>query len=115
MSSTPTTTPATPKAVVPPPPHEIRVYGHSKLFYWWPIWMLSFLFALTIFWLNRGSRWRWLGFLWPAGMLFTVVATANHWWLDGVGGATTVLIGLVIAWRLSGGLPMPWEWRPRRA
>jgi hypothetical protein len=25
-----------------------------------------------------------------------------------------VLIGLVIAWRLSGGLPMPWDWRPRR-
>ena len=75
----------------------------------------TFLFALTIFWLNRGSRWRWLAFLWPAGMLFTVVATANHWWLDGVGGATAVLIGLVIAWRLSGDLPMPWDWRPRGA
>jgi hypothetical protein len=75
----------------------------------------TFLFALTIFWLNRGSRWRWLGFLWPAGMLFTVVATANHWWLDGVGGVAAVLIGLVIAWRLSGDLPMPWDWRPRRA
>ena len=75
----------------------------------------TFLFALTIFWLNRGSRWRWLAFLWPAGMLFTVVATANHWWLDGVGGATAVLIGLVIAWRLSGDLPMPWDWRPRAA
>ncbi len=73
------------------------------------------LFALTIFWLNRGSRWRWLAFLWPAGMLFVVVATANHWWLDGVGGAAAVLIGLVIAWRLSGDLPMPWDWRPRRA
>jgi hypothetical protein len=73
------------------------------------------LFALTIFWLNRGSRWRWLAFLWPAGMLFTVMATANHWWLDGVGGAAAVLLGLLIAWRLSGDLPMPWEWRPRRA
>ncbi len=75
----------------------------------------SVLFALTLFWLNRGSRWRWLAFLWPAGMLFVVVATANHWWLDGVGGAATVLIGLAVAWRLSGGLPMPWDWRPRRA
>jgi hypothetical protein len=75
----------------------------------------TFLFALTIFWLNRGSRWRWLAFLWPATMLFTVVATANHWWLDGVGGVMAVLIGLVIAWRLSGDLPMPWDWRRRRA
>jgi hypothetical protein len=48
-------------------------------------------------------------------MLFTVVATANHWWLDGVGGVMAVLIGLVIAWRLSGDLPMPWDWRRRRA
>jgi hypothetical protein len=72
------------------------------------------LFALTIFWLNRGSRWRWLAFLWPAGMLFVVMATANHWWLDGVGGAAAVLIALPIAWRLAGDLPMPWEWRPRR-
>jgi hypothetical protein len=75
----------------------------------------TFLFALTIFWLNRGSRWRWLAFLWPGTMLFTVVATANHWWIDGLGGVTAVLIGLVIAWRLSGDLPMPWDWRRRRA
>ena len=26
-------------------------------------------------------------------MLFTVMATANHWWLDGVGGAIAVLVG----------------------
>ncbi len=73
------------------------------------------LFALTIFWLNRGSRWRWLAFLWPAGMLFVVMATANHWWLDGVGGAAAVLLGLLIAWRLAGDLPMPWQWRARPA
>lgn len=68
----------------------------------------TLLFALTIFWLNRGSPWRWAAFLWPAGMLFTVMATANHWWLDGVGGAVAVLIGLAIADRLAGDLPRPW-------
>ena len=67
------------------------------------------LFALALFWLNRPSPWRWLAFLWPAGMLFTVMATANHWWLDGVGGAATVLLGLLVAWFLRGGLPMPWQ------
>jgi hypothetical protein len=39
------TVPASPK---PPPQREreIRVYGHTKLFYWWPIWALTFLFAV---------------------------------------------------------------------
>ena len=67
------------------------------------------LFALTIFWLNRPSPWRWLAFLWPAGMLFVVMATANHWWLDGVGGAAAVGLALLIVWRLAGPLPMPWR------
>jgi hypothetical protein len=37
-----------PAPVKPSPPHEreIRVYGHTKLFYWWPIWALTFLFAM---------------------------------------------------------------------
>ena len=28
-----------------------------------------------------------VAFLWPAAMLYVVMATANHWWLDAVGGA----------------------------
>ncbi len=30
------------------------------------------------------SRWRWLVVLHPAATVFAVVATANHWWLDGI-------------------------------
>jgi hypothetical protein len=30
------------------------------------------------------SRWRWLIVLHPAATVFAVVATANHWWLDGI-------------------------------
>jgi hypothetical protein len=67
----------------------------------------TFLFALTLIFLHR-SRWRWLALLWPAGMLFVVMSTANHWWLDGVGGVTTVLIALLVADRVAGGLPRPW-------
>jgi hypothetical protein len=26
--------------------HEIRIYSHSSLFYWWPVWVFGFLFAL---------------------------------------------------------------------
>lgn len=25
---------------------EIRIYGHTKLFYWWPVWVLGLIFAL---------------------------------------------------------------------
>ena len=32
----------------PPPPKKIdylMVYGHSNLFYWWPVWLVSFVLA----------------------------------------------------------------------
>src|SRR5262249_11864929 len=43
MSSSPT-----PPAPVSAPhgPSIIRIYSHSSLFYWWPVWALGFLFAL---------------------------------------------------------------------
>jgi hypothetical protein len=44
-------------------------------------------------------------------MLFVVMATANHWWLDGAGGVATALLGLLITSRLAGPLPRPWEYR----
>jgi hypothetical protein len=39
-----------PVVVVPPqkdpvPDEEIRVYGHTNLIYWWPVWLLGFVFA----------------------------------------------------------------------
>jgi hypothetical protein len=50
-------TPATPTPDAAPlaageqavPDEEIRVYGHSNLFYWWPVWALGFLFALLTY------------------------------------------------------------------
>ncbi|MCE9561920.1 MAG: hypothetical protein K8U57_07685 [Planctomycetes bacterium] len=33
----------------PVPDLEIRVYGHSNLFYWWPVWALGFLFAFLTY------------------------------------------------------------------
>jgi hypothetical protein len=44
-----TTTPSTQPAPTPPPvlpdQREIRVYSHSALFYWWPVWFVGFLMA----------------------------------------------------------------------
>jgi len=49
MSSVPTSPPAglvdTTRDPAADVGEEIRVYGHNNLFYWWPVWVLGFLFA----------------------------------------------------------------------
>ena len=36
-----------PAADTTPAFDEIRVYSHSPLFYWWPVWLFGFIFALV--------------------------------------------------------------------
>jgi len=36
---------AAPETGKPVRDEEIRVYGHSNLFYWWPVWVVAFLMA----------------------------------------------------------------------
>lgn len=67
----------------------------------------TILYALAIMWLLR-NRWRWVVWLWPAIMLITVMATANHFWLDGVGGAIVVLVALAIT-TVAMRRPAPWK------
>ncbi|MGN6474507.1 MAG: phosphatase PAP2 family protein [Mycobacteriales bacterium] len=43
------------------------------------------------------SRWRWLGLLHGAVTIFVVVATANHYWLDGVAAVVLLVPALLIA------------------
>jgi hypothetical protein len=40
------------------------------------------------------SRWRWWVLLHPALTVFAVVATANHWWLDGIVGAALLPLSM---------------------
>jgi hypothetical protein len=28
---------------------EVIIYGHSTLFYWWPLWVFGYLFAFICF------------------------------------------------------------------
>jgi len=46
MSSTPSPAAKPASPLVPSHPDTIRIYGHSMLFYYWPVWMLGYLFAL---------------------------------------------------------------------
>ncbi|MBU6296193.1 MAG: hypothetical protein KJS91_16045 [Planctomycetes bacterium] len=46
MSSTPAETPKSQTPAKQSYPDTIRIYGHSMLFYFWPVWLLGYLFAL---------------------------------------------------------------------
>jgi hypothetical protein len=48
-------------------------------------------------------RRRWTKALWllyPAITLFCIVVTANHYWIDGVGGILVFVIGSVTGWAM---------------
>lgn len=63
-------------------------------------------------WRISPSRWRWLGPAHAVLMTFVVVATGNHWWLDGI---VAVAVLVACAW-LDRGLRRAWSAvRARRA
>ncbi|PZH15763.1 hypothetical protein C1I97_07615 [Streptomyces sp. NTH33] len=66
----------------------------------WSLWCGLVLFALaTIPWV------RVLGLLYPAATLVVIVATANHFWLDAVGGLLCLSFGFTVARAWYGALP----------
>lgn len=75
------------------------------------------LFAAVVGWYSwrvSTSNWRWIGPLHFVVTVFVVVATANHWWLDGIV-AIAILIGA--AWLRRGVLALAHRWwghRPHR-
>jgi hypothetical protein len=53
------------------------------------------LYAAAITMIGVSGR-KYLVWVWPAVMLLIVMATANHYWLDGIGGALAVACGLTL-------------------
>src|SRR5205823_3992341 len=41
-----TSTQPTPPATEKPRINEVKIYSHSSLFYWWPVWAVSFILGL---------------------------------------------------------------------
>ncbi|NEB05802.1 phosphatase PAP2 family protein [Streptomyces sp. SID13726] len=66
----------------------------------WSLWC-----GLTIFTLASVPWVRILGLLYPAATLVVIVATANHFWLDAVGGVLCLLFGFTVARLWYGALP----------
>jgi hypothetical protein len=51
--------------------------------------------ALTVICVST-SRWRWLVLAHPILTTIVVVATANHWWIDGVVGVALIPVAYVV-------------------
>jgi PAP2 superfamily protein len=68
----------------------------------------SLLFCASIIMLGR-SPWRWLALLWPAMMLTTVMATANHYLVDGIAGGLVVAAALGVTRVAWPRLARPWD------
>ncbi|WP_406435089.1 phosphatase PAP2 family protein [Streptomyces sp. NBC_00631] len=66
----------------------------------WSLWC-----GLTIFALASVPWVRLLGLLYPMATLLVIVATANHFWLDAVGGALCLTFGFLVARLWYGALP----------
>src|SRR5688572_5135244 len=61
MATVNQTNPQQPQDVDPHPRSErmpeLIIYSHSNLFYWWPIWVTGFIFALLTY-LQAGDPYR---------------------------------------------------------
>ncbi|WP_441246404.1 phosphatase PAP2 family protein [Kitasatospora sp. McL0602] len=58
----------------------------------WSLWC-----GLTIFFLARRSWVRALGLAYPAATLVVIISTANHFWMDAVGGVLCLAVGFAAA------------------
>lgn len=66
----------------------------------WSLWCGLAIFALA------STPWaKVLGLLYPTATLIVIVATANHFWLDAVGGMICLAFGIAVAWAWYGALP----------
>jgi hypothetical protein len=61
--------------------------------------------ALTCFFLVKHMPLRITWLFYPALIVFSIVATANHFWLDAILGATTALVALAVAWLIERARP----------
>lgn len=65
----------------------------------WSVWC-----GITIVMLARPLWLKALGVLYPTLTLLVIVATANHFWLDAVGGLVCLAFGFLVAWAWFGRL-----------
>lgn len=62
----------------------------------WSLWC-----GITIAVLAKPVWVKVLGLLYPVTTLFVIISTANHFWLDAVGGTTCLAFGFAVAWAVA--------------
>ncbi len=62
----------------------------------------NLLMGIAIVTQTRHLFWKALGVAMPVLMILATIVTANHYIVDGLAGAAVALIGLAIAWKLTG-------------
>ena len=77
-----------------------------SLHFAWSLWCALLLFPVLRQWWTKA-----LAAAYPAFTLFAIVITANHYWLDAVGGAVCLGVG----YGLGGMVTRRWEKRPAEA
>src|SRR5688500_9923869 len=40
----------------PPGAHRLRIYSHSSLFYWWPVWVVGYVMAFITYAEGQGYQ-----------------------------------------------------------
>jgi hypothetical protein len=98
--------PAAPAVVAPPQPvlREVRVYSHSPIFYWWPVWAVGYLLALLT-WL-QGESVQFHDFVvrihpnHTLGVIFTftvlLVILMTHFSVRGIASLAVILGGIAL-------------------
>src|SRR5262249_48890680 len=90
------------EAKQPARPQPVIIYGHSPLFYWWPVWAVGFLLALMTYWQGTPTQFGDAEVIvHPSknpGVLFTVITMLvilmTHTTVRGLA-SFTVILGIV--------------------
>jgi hypothetical protein len=80
---------------------EVRIYSHSMLFYWWPVWVVGYVLALvTRLWGEpiEGHGWDYVHHNGALGVVFTftllLVIMMTHFSVRGVASLSVVLTAI---------------------
>ena len=75
----------------------------------------SLMIAVPAVMLVRRMVFKVLWAFYPLVILFAIVVTANHFWLDAAIGALVAVAAAVAAYRLSKARPSNWAWNGAKA
>jgi PAP2 superfamily len=85
------------KQIGPSPYGPVDTHGMANQFAAMPSLHVGWALVIAVGLITAArGRWRWLWALHPAVTLFVVVATANHYWLDGITAAALLAVALLL-------------------